>query len=122
MKDPAYFTTSWDDGGHHDLRLAATLHRHGVRGTLYWPVGAENWPLLGPSEARELLDLGMEIGSHGIAHADLTQIDDVAREREVVESRRRLEEHCGVPIRSFCYPFGRFDRKSRCAVASAEVI
>ena len=119
MSGPAYVTTSWDDGGQFDLRLAAALHRHGVRGTLYWLAGADRWPLLGPSETRAVLDLGMEIGSHGITHADLTRIDGVARELEVVESRRRLEERCGVPIRSFCYPYGRFDRGSRSAVEKA---
>lgn len=115
----AYVTTSWDDGGGYDQRLAATLHRHGVRGTLYWPSNADNWPLLSPSATREVLGLGMEIGSHSVTHSDLTRVDDVALEREVTESRRQLEEHCGVPIRSFCYPFGRFDPRSRRAVARA---
>jgi len=119
MRGQAYLTTSWDDGGQYDRRLAAILHRHGVRGTLYWPAHAETWPLLGSSETRELLDLGMEIGAHSITHADLTRLDDAALEREVAESRVQLEEHCGMPIRSFCYPSGRFDQRARRAVAKA---
>ncbi len=119
MSGQAFFTTSWDDGGEHDLRLATVLHRHGVRGTLYWPSNSERWPLLGPSAAREVMDLGMEIGSHSTSHADFTRAGYVVIEQEAAESRRSLEEHCGVPIRSFCYPFGRFDRRARRAVAGA---
>jgi peptidoglycan-N-acetylglucosamine deacetylase len=119
VSNPAYVTTSWDDGGPLDLRLAATLHRHGVRGTLYWLAGDDRWPLPAPTDTRALLDMGMEIGSHGMAHADLTRIDDAAREWQVVESRRRLQEHCGGPIRSFCYPYGRFDRRARATAVGA---
>lgn len=74
-----------------------------------WP----GWPRATPSErvldAVALADLaaaGMEIGAHAVSHARLSTLSAEAAAREVVDSRRRLEDLLSRPVRSFAYPFG----------------
>jgi peptidoglycan/xylan/chitin deacetylase (PgdA/CDA1 family) len=55
----------------------------------------------------DLAGLGMEIGAHGVSHADLTGLPlDTACE-EVVESGRRIEDRIGCAVTSFAAPYGR---------------
>jgi peptidoglycan/xylan/chitin deacetylase (PgdA/CDA1 family) len=103
-------TTSWDDGHPLDLRVAAILARHGLRGTFYVPLRAVKDRVLSPVEMKELLAMGMEIGSHTVTHPVLTQIPMSDVDRELRDSRRMLEDVLGREVTSFCYPAGRFNR------------
>jgi peptidoglycan/xylan/chitin deacetylase (PgdA/CDA1 family) len=115
----AYVTTSWDDGGAFDLRLAERLREHGVSGTFYWTVDAERFVMPGASEAEEILALGMEIGSHTMTHPDVTAIEADVLQWELEESKKQLEALTGREVSSFCYPFGHFNDRAGAAVASA---
>ena len=115
----AYVTTSWDDGGAYDLRLAERLREHGASGTFYWTVDSERFVMPSASEAREILALGMEIGSHTMTHPDVTLIDDDVLRWELEESKKQLEAITGREVSSFCYPFGHFNDRAGAAVASA---
>ena len=115
----AYVTTSWDDGGALDVKLAQHLREHGVSGTFYWTVASEQFPMAGASEAREILALGMEIGSHTMTHPDVTAIDADALQWELEESKEQLEDLTGREVSSFCYPFGYFNDRAASAIASA---
>lgn len=60
------------------------------------------------------------IASHSVTHpTDLRALDDQALVYEVTESKRRLEEELGVPIRYFSYPTGYYDERVSQAVAKA---
>jgi peptidoglycan/xylan/chitin deacetylase (PgdA/CDA1 family) len=61
----------------------------------------------------------VEIGSHTISHAHLTQLDDVELARELSESRRRIEEEVGRPCLYLAYPFGEEDARVRAAAREA---
>lgn len=61
----------------------------------------------------------VEIGSHGLTHAHLPQIDAQRLEHEVRESKKRLEDLLGAPVRSFAYPYGEWGDREREAVESA---
>jgi hypothetical protein len=115
----SYVTTSWDDGGVFDLRLAGLLRRYGVGGTLYWTADSDRFPLPSKDDTAEILSLDMEIGSHTMTHPDLTAIDSDALRWELTESKVRLEEFTGAEISSFCYPFGYFNRRASEAVDAA---
>ena len=104
-------TTSWDDGHPLDLRVAAVLARYGLRGTFYVPLVPVGDRVLDRTEMQELLDMGMEIGSHTVSHAVLTELPDVEVDREMGNSRRKLEDLLGVAVTSFCYPKGRFSTR-----------
>jgi peptidoglycan/xylan/chitin deacetylase (PgdA/CDA1 family) len=59
------------------------------------------------------------IGSHGLAHRDLTQLSDDELRRELADSRTQLEDELGRPCITVAYPFGRNDRRVRAAAAAA---
>ena len=67
-------------------------------------------------QLRELAERGHEIGCHSYTHPILVHCDDQQLEREIVASRRRLEEELGVEVRSFCYPNGDHDSRVVSAV------
>lgn len=75
--------------------------------------------LLGAEELRRLADSGIEIGSHSRTHRDLTSCPAAELAAEVAGSRQDLEAALGVPVRTFCYPYGRLDERARAAVAAA---
>jgi peptidoglycan/xylan/chitin deacetylase (PgdA/CDA1 family) len=62
-------------------------------------------------QLRELADAGWEIGSHTCTHPHLTQVDDDALRRELVESRATVEERMGRPCATLAYPYGDYDER-----------
>lgn len=115
----AKVTTSWDDGHSGDPRLAELLASKGMVGTFYWTVDHPEFSYPGPSETRDLLDMGMEIGSHTMTHPDLTALEKDQVKWELEESKSILEDYVQRPIRTFCYPSGYFNRSVRDAVMAA---
>lgn len=69
-----------------------------------------------PVTAAEVRALGasrvIEVGAHTVRHHRLTQLPAGEREREIVESRKRLEELTGRSVWSFSYPHGDFDQRT----------
>ncbi len=66
-------------------------------------------PLFSASQLRELAAAGMEIGSHSCSHPDLSRESPDKVVRELVESRKTLEDLLGQEITSFAYPYGFFN-------------
>lgn len=58
----------------------------------------------------EMARHGMEIGSHTYTHRKLTEVPKVQLDRELVESKKVLEDQLGRAVTTFCYPNGRFNR------------
>ncbi len=58
---------------------------------------------------RELLNAGMEIGSHSFTHSKLSQIDPKFLSYEIISSKQFLEDELGTSIKTFCYPNGRYN-------------
>jgi peptidoglycan/xylan/chitin deacetylase (PgdA/CDA1 family) len=88
--------------------------------------GGNEWDELGPRKAllteegiRAAAAAGMEIGSHGLVHQDLTRTADGVLADEVRGSRDRLREITGKAPEGFCYPFGKVDARVVNAVAAA---
>ncbi|MCA6122027.1 polysaccharide deacetylase family protein [Bradyrhizobium sp. WSM 1704] len=103
-----YITTSWDDGHPLDLRIAALLSKHGLTGTFYVPMTAEN----GTMAAAQIRDLhsAFEIGAHTIHHTVLTEVTDELAWQEIVGSKAWLEDVTGRQCSMFCPPTGAFLR------------
>jgi peptidoglycan/xylan/chitin deacetylase (PgdA/CDA1 family) len=55
----------------------------------------------------------VEIGAHGVHHRRLDELPDGELSDELHLSRERLQEITGVPIDSFAYPHGSYDRRVR---------
>jgi peptidoglycan/xylan/chitin deacetylase (PgdA/CDA1 family) len=107
------------------------LRRHGFGATLFvlpGRLGGDNaWDPLGPRKpllTKRGIRLaaaseGIEVGSHGLTHVDLTKADDALLHAEVAGSRAALSEVIGAPVDGFCYPYGTIDRRVVDAVREA---
>jgi peptidoglycan/xylan/chitin deacetylase (PgdA/CDA1 family) len=100
-------TTSWDDGDPCDLRIAAMLVRHKMKGTFFVPVRFKRL-VMNRAQLACLEAMGMEIGSHGMTHCSLTESGDALA--EIRDSKAYLEDTLGSEVISFAYPKGRFNR------------
>jgi peptidoglycan/xylan/chitin deacetylase (PgdA/CDA1 family) len=120
------------DDGYADFLADALplLSRWGCTATLFvlpGRLGGDNaWDPLGPRKPlltadgiRRVAAAGVEIGSHGLTHVDLTRADDVMLKAETAGSRAVLEELTGAPVTGFCYPYGTVDRRVMAAVRDA---
>lgn len=64
-------------------------------------------------ELKEIADSGLvEVGAHTLDHVYLKGMSKQAQEKEIIQSKRELEEMLGIQIRTFAYPFGAFDDTS----------
>jgi peptidoglycan/xylan/chitin deacetylase (PgdA/CDA1 family) len=75
-----------------------------------------NRRLLGAEGVREVVERGMEVGSHTMSHPSLPDLNPELLEAEVGSSRQVLSEVLGEEIEGFCYPYGRLDKASVRAV------
>jgi peptidoglycan/xylan/chitin deacetylase (PgdA/CDA1 family) len=57
-------------------------------------------------DLRVLAADGVEVGSHTETHRHLPSLSELELERELKESRRRLEDELGRPCRFLAYPYG----------------
>ncbi len=102
-------TTSWDDGDIADVRLSELLLECGVRATFYVPIHFHGRPAGVSRELRGLAHGGFEIGAHSVNHVTLSAVSAAQVRSEVWQSKSALEQTLGLPVRSFCYPGGRYN-------------
>lgn len=72
------------------------------------PIGVPRARLMNVHHLREWMAAGMEVGAHTRHHVCLTDCDPGVACAEITDSRHDLEQALGVPVRSFCYPYGRY--------------
>ena len=133
--DPSarFIVLTFDDAYADFLDVAMpALQRYGMTATLFVPTGyvggqsrwmyAEgegdravlSWPELGAISRH-----GVEIGAHSHTHPELDTLPPPAQAEEARLPKLLLEQRLGLPVSSFAYPFGRYDRRVREAVATA---
>ncbi|MCX7934959.1 MAG: polysaccharide deacetylase family protein, partial [Planctomycetota bacterium] len=66
---------------------------------------------LSENEVRQLSQLGFGIGSHGASHRFFTALNDDDLRAELSDSRKRLEDCIGQPVRWLSLPGGRGNRR-----------
>lgn len=64
-------------------------------------------------QVRHLCASGMEIGAHTVTHPILAELGPERAEREIRDSKRRLEALTGRPVTVFAYPNGKPGRDYR---------
>lgn len=64
-------------------------------------------PMLDKARIRSLADAGIEIGSHTVSHHMATRLSPEQFYRELLDSKKFLEDVIGKPVRSFSYPNGQ---------------
>lgn len=118
---PNVVAITFDDGyaDNHDS-AAPILERFGLPASFFVTVGhvSTSRPLehdarsphrfanLSWEQIRSLDARGFEIGSHGWSHKNLARCPLEEARREIRESRDRLAQELGHPVRAFAYPFG----------------
>jgi len=117
-----FFSLTFDDA-YRDFRDAAlpVLERLALPATVFATAATERSCLPGGigksllelSELKDLTEHNIEIGAHSLSHPDLTMLDDATVERELVDSRRILEQHAETEVLDFAYPFGRINARVR---------
>lgn len=116
---PRTVAVTFDDCYQDNLHAAHVLAEYGLPATFFIPtafVGTDyafSWdrhlprlPNLNWSDLRAMIRLGHEIGSHTVTHPNMGLVSRDEAERELVESKRTLEERVEQPCRLFAYPFG----------------
>jgi peptidoglycan/xylan/chitin deacetylase (PgdA/CDA1 family) len=63
--------------------------------------------MLDEAGIRALAGYGVDVGAHTVTHPILASVDSYTAWREIVESKRALEEFAGKRITLFAYPNGR---------------
>ena len=102
-------------------RALPVLRSRGAVATVFVDTGRLNTggSALSDADVRQLADSGIEIGSHSVSHAELPELDALALDRELRDSRARLEQIIGRPVHGFAHPFGRYDGRVKEAVRRA---
>ena len=106
----------------HDQQIPATLFvpTAYVGTTAAW-LRAEDGqrPMCDWQSLADLAGSGWEVASHGHRHiaADVSAPATVTADAQ--RSRALLEDHLGLPVGSFAYPFGYYSRQGRSAVQQA---
>jgi peptidoglycan/xylan/chitin deacetylase (PgdA/CDA1 family) len=99
---------TFDDGSADHVRVAGDLAGRGVSGLFFLVTGLLGQPgFLTWQQARELVALGHEVGSHGADHLAVRPMTRTQVRAQVRDSKARLEDELQVPVRFFAPPFGR---------------
>jgi peptidoglycan/xylan/chitin deacetylase (PgdA/CDA1 family) len=70
------------------------------------PFSLGTQPLLSWTQAAELAQAGIEIGSHTKTHPDLRRCSFKEVEEQLSASRYEIEDRLGFAVKSFAYPYG----------------
>lgn len=101
------------------------LRRFGYLATVFLPTGyiserpapnMENHLSLAWTHVREMSNAGVDFGSHSITHPQLALVDHRVMEREIVDSKKMIEDKLCKPVESFAYPL-RFPEENKGFVA-----
>lgn len=69
--------------------------------------------MLSNEQIREMLNSGLvEIGSHTLDHVNLPKLNKEEKKKQIIESKKQIENVFNIKCNSFAYPFGFFDEDS----------
>jgi peptidoglycan/xylan/chitin deacetylase (PgdA/CDA1 family) len=70
-------------------------------------------------DVREVHRLGYAVGAHGWSHKFLTQCSPQELDKELVSSKKTLEDQLGAPVTTISFPGGRYNKAVLQACADA---
>jgi len=122
--DRRYSSVTFDDGFENTVRNAVPeLTKRGIPATVFVIAGllgefASWWPESAPERCERLATLErlrqlppelISIGSHTQTHPRLPMLTEANARQELSESRIKLEQWLGRPVRTFSFPYGAFN-------------
>ncbi|MCD6138238.1 MAG: polysaccharide deacetylase family protein [Deltaproteobacteria bacterium] len=116
-----FYSTAWPILKKHGFKATVFLVTKYVGGSNVWDraKGEPEEKLLNLDEIKTLSREGVEFGSHGHNHQDLTGIPLSEVESDVMASKSVLEGALKTQVVSFSYPYGKHNAKVRWAVKEA---
>jgi peptidoglycan/xylan/chitin deacetylase (PgdA/CDA1 family) len=121
---------TFDDGyGDFASTVVPEVEERGWSCTVFLPTGLVGSPsgwdpdgngkrrLIDWKQASDCSRRGVEIGAHGMTHADLTKLDFEEACRDVDASKRTIEDRVGSAVVSFAAPYGRTTSKLRAHIS-----
>lgn len=120
---------TFDDGYKDLLKVSGYLRSKNIKPILFYlpepkklkrPELGTKKAVLDMKEARQLLDMGWEIGSHSITHRVLTSLSDDDLKNELERSKRIIENKLKTTVKCFAYPKGKQDSRVARATKKAE--
>ena len=116
MKFPGFkrkaFTTSYDDGTVHDIRMVETMMKHGIKGTLNvnsLNLGKREGKLSAEALSELINKSGFEIAVHGYRHLSLALVESGVATYDVIKDREVLEGLFGRIIKGMAYANGSYN-------------
>jgi len=104
---------TFDDGhqSHYDY-VAPYLKKKGLSAVFFISAAMVGAPgLMGWEQIRKLLEMGFEIGSHGLYHIALTNLTECELKLELERSKNILQRHLKCKIHSFSIPRGYYQAR-----------
>lgn len=79
----------------------------------YWDKakGEKSDSLLNYEQIKELQKHNVEFGSHGLTHKPLASIPAGEAEKEIRDSKKKLEDLLNQEVRLFAYPYGEYNKQ-----------
>lgn len=113
---------TFDDGyGDFYTDVFPLLKKYQVRVTAYIVPGFLNHlNYMTTKNVEEIANSGLvELGAHTVHHTYLKGVKENVARKEIVDSKKMLEEKFGVSVVSFAYPYGAFDKQAMQLVEEA---
>ena len=123
---------TFDDGYEDNFTNAfPLLQKYGFKATIYivlnrfennWATDKDldkasselnNEKMLSDEQIKTMIESGLiEIGSHTLDHVNLPKLNKEEKEKQLLESKKQIENIFGTKCDSFAYPFGFYDEDS----------
>lgn len=103
------------DDGYKDVFQNAypILQKYHLKATFFVIVNkVDTGNYLSWDDVKNMIQNGMEIGSHTLNHPNLTKVSSEKAKDEIFQSKAILEEKLGQKINFFCYPSGEFNNQT----------
>jgi peptidoglycan/xylan/chitin deacetylase (PgdA/CDA1 family) len=112
---------SFDDGWENQFRHGfPLLQKYGFSGTFYIVSGyLDHQNFMTTEQLNTMMAAGMVVGSHSRTHPALAGFGGARLKDEVAGSKAWLEDHFGIAIDTFAYPYGSYTAAVAAATKAA---
>ncbi len=120
---PHRLALTFDDGYEDFYKVAfPILKKYNMKSTFYIVndfVGRKGF--VTESEIKELIDSGLvEIGAHTLDHIYLKQAPKSVIEKQIIDSKKGLEDKFNIKVETFAYPYGAYNDEAVSVVKDTE--
>ncbi len=112
---------TFDDGYRDILTLKPYLDKNKIKPALFVLSDTKNAnksemdtdrQFLNDNEIRLIIKSGWEIGNHTSTHSNLSNLKKDSQKKEIIESKKTLENKFGIKVDYFAYPRGKYSKSS----------